>query len=208
MPCPAEPCPGPRAHSTNSSTVMFCEPPRVLRRLRCATAVEPRPELGLVEVRGDRPRMELPRTGANHLRTKRDPGADGLRGQPEPVAPPRDPSTGQLGPPAWSGHAPHRRRQRMARPAASRPMDRDAAPSRGRTQHRDHYPGSPIGIPHRMARRVGTRRPAAPTRASAVDPRTEQRDWSSTTSSYWTEAGTASTRTRTPTPRAACTTRP
>ena len=67
---------------------------------RVEAAVEPRPGLGLVEVRGDRPRMELPRTCANRLRTGRDPGADGQRGQPEPVAPARDASPGELGPPA------------------------------------------------------------------------------------------------------------
>ena len=67
---------------------------------RAAATVEPRPELGLVEVRGDRPRMELPRTCANRLRTRRDPGADGQRRTPEPVASARDASPGQLGPPA------------------------------------------------------------------------------------------------------------
>ena len=42
----------------------------------------------------------LSRTCPNRLRTRRDPGADGQRRQPEPVASARDPGPGQLGPPA------------------------------------------------------------------------------------------------------------
>ena len=48
-------------------------------------------------------------------------------------------------------------------------LDRDAAPSRGGTQRRDRHCGRAGGIVHRMARRVGTRRAAAPARVAAVD---------------------------------------
>ena len=137
---------------------------------RAEAAVEPRPGLGLVDVRGDRPPMELPRTCANPLRARRDPSADGQRGEPEPVASARDPSALVN----WvRGRDPGMIRSADLKDWLDRrpsgpwiDMLRQAEEEHSLEIRHGRCAG---GIVHRVAGRVGPRRPAPPERATAVD---------------------------------------
>ena len=105
-------------------------------------------------------------------------------------------------------HAPQRRREGPARQAALQRLDRDAPGSRGGTRPRDRHRRGADGIVHRMAGRVGPRRPPTSARVAVARLRTAPRAWSSIMLSSWTEAGTASAGARIPTPPAASTTWP
>ena len=82
----ADPAGGPRSHLSGE-----------LRHGGAAAPGQARAELGLVALCGDRARVGLPWPCACVLRAARNSVADGERGNPQFLAPARDPGTGRLG---------------------------------------------------------------------------------------------------------------